>query len=52
VFHVVTLLRDAMQADDVVLGGGQTKRLPELPPGVRRGRDDAAIVGGVKLWAR
>lgn len=52
VFHVVALLRDAMQADDVVLGGGQTKRLPELPPGVRRGRDDAAIVGGVKLWAR
>ncbi len=52
VFRVVALLRDAMQADDVVLGGGQTKRLPELPPGVRKGRDDAAIVGGVKLWAR
>ena len=52
VFRVVALLRDAMQVDDVVLGGGQTKRLPELPPGVRRGRDDAAIVGGVKLWAR
>lgn len=52
VFRVVALLRDAMQADDVVLGGGQTKRLIELPPGVRRGRDDAAIVGGVALWAR
>lgn len=49
---VVALLRDAMQVDDVVLGGGQTKRLPELPPATRKGRDDAAIVGGVKLWAR
>ncbi|MBN8610098.1 MAG: ROK family protein [Deltaproteobacteria bacterium] len=52
VFAVVALLRDAMQVDEVVLGGGQTKRLEELPPGVRRGRDDAAIVGGVELWSR
>ena len=52
VFAVVALLRDAMQVDEVVLGGGQTKRLSELPPGVRRGRDDAAIVGGVELWSR
>ena len=52
VFHVVELLRDALQAADIVLGGGQTKRLAALPPGVRKGRDDAAIVGGVRLWAR
>jgi len=49
---VVSLLRDAMQADYVMLGGGQTKRLKELPPDVRVGRDDAAIVGGVRLWTR
>lgn len=52
VFQVVALLRDALQADDVVLGGGQTKRLDELPPNTRRGRDDAAIVGGVEVWKR
>jgi polyphosphate glucokinase len=49
---VVGLLRDAMQADYVMLGGGQTKHLKELPPDVRVGRDDAAIVGGVRLWSR
>jgi len=52
VSKVVSLLRDAMQADYVMLGGGQTKRLKELPPDVRVGRDDAAIVGGVRLWTR
>ncbi len=52
VAEVVALLRDAMQADYVMLGGGQTKRLAELPPDVRVGRDDAAIVGGVRLWSR
>ena len=49
---VVAILRDALQVDDVVLGGGQTKKLVELPPNVRVGRGDAAIVGGVKLWER
>lgn len=52
VAKVVALLRDAMQADYVMLGGGQTKKLKELPPDVRVGRSDAAIVGGVRLWSR
>lgn len=52
VAKVVALLRDAMQADYVMLGGGQTKKLKELPPDVRVGRADAAIVGGVRLWSR
>lgn len=52
VADVVALLRDAMQADYVMLGGGQTKRLKELPADVRVGRGDAAIVGGVRLWSR
>jgi polyphosphate glucokinase len=49
---VVALFRDALQVDDVVLGGGQTKKLLELPPDVRVGASDAAIVGGVRLWER
>jgi polyphosphate glucokinase len=50
VAKVVQLLRDAMQVDSVVLGGGQTKKLKELPPDVRIGAGNAAIVGGVRLW--
>jgi polyphosphate glucokinase len=50
VAKVVQLLRDAMQADYVVLGGGQTKKLEEVPADVRIGANEAAIVGGVRLW--
>lgn len=50
--RVVRLLRDAMQVDEVVLGGGRVNLLSELPEGARRGADDAAIVGGVELWRR
>ncbi len=49
---VVALLRDALQVDRVVLGGGQTKKLEELPKDVTLGAGDAAIVGGVRLWTR
>ena len=35
VHAVVALLRAGLHVDDVVLGGGQTKRLKTLPPGVR-----------------
>jgi polyphosphate glucokinase len=52
VARVVELLRDALQADEVVLGGGQTKKLKEIPKDVRLGAGNAAIVGGVRLWAR
>ena len=47
---VVALLRAAMQADDVVLGGGQTKKLKTLPPGVRISDNQCAILGGLRLW--
>ncbi len=51
VHKVVALLKHGLQADDVVLGGGQTKRLKKLPPGVRVGSNQDAIVGGLRLWA-
>jgi len=50
VHEVVDLLRDALQADHVVLGGGQTKKLKTLPPRVRLGNNQLAIRGGLRLW--
>jgi polyphosphate glucokinase len=47
---VVGLLAAALQADDVVLGGGQTKKLKRLPPGTRVSTNENAIRGGLKLW--
>jgi len=48
---VVALLRHGLQVDYVMLGGGQTKYLKRLPPGVRLGTNAHAILGGVRLWA-
>jgi polyphosphate glucokinase len=50
VHAVVALLRAGLHADDVVLGGGQTKRLKTLPPGVRVSDNQCAIRGGLRLW--
>ena len=50
VFEVVAQLRQAMQADDVVLGGGNAKKLTALPKGVRLGNNNNAFVGGFRMW--
>ncbi len=47
---VVELLKHGLQADYVMLGGGQTKELKGLPPGVRLGTNAHAILGGLRLW--
>ena len=47
---VVALFKHALQADYIVLGGGQTKRLKKLPAGVRLGSNRNAILGGLRLW--
>jgi len=52
VHAVVALLKMGLQADTVVLGGGQTKKLKTLPPGVRVGDNRCAILGGLRLWDR
>ena len=44
---VVELFKHSLQADYVVLGGGQTKLLNGLPPGARLGNNANAIVGGI-----
>ena len=50
VHSVVKLLKAALQADYVVLGGGQTKKLKSLPRGVRVSDNINAIRGGRRLW--
>jgi polyphosphate glucokinase len=47
---VVERLGAAFYPDDVVLGGGNSRQLKELPPGCRLGDNDNAFVGGFRLW--
>jgi polyphosphate glucokinase len=50
VADVVKLLVAALEPDDVVLGGGNVKKLDELPPGTRAGDNANAFIGGFRLW--
>jgi polyphosphate glucokinase len=49
---VIRDLEAAFEADYVVLGGGNAARLRKLPPGVRRGDNRNALIGGLRLWQR
>jgi len=44
------LLKKALIADYIVLGGGSAKKLDELPGGVELGNNRNAFPGGVRLW--
>ncbi len=50
VFDVVAQLKTALQADYVVLGGGNSKRLTALPRGVYFGDNCNACEGGFRMW--
>lgn len=50
VLDVVEELRAALGPDDVVLGGGNVRRMKTLPEYVRRGDNCNAFVGGFRLW--
>ena len=47
---VVEMLRAAMVADHVVLGGGNVKKLRRLPPRCKRGDNRNAFRGGFRFW--
>lgn len=47
---VVARLRAAMVADYVVIGGGNAKLVEDLPDGCRRGDNNLAYQGGLRLW--
>lgn len=48
--EVVKQLKAALQADYVVLGGGNVRLLMKLPPGTRLGDNANAFQGGFRLW--
>jgi polyphosphate glucokinase len=50
VFDVVERLSLALEPDEVVLGGGNVKKLKELPPHCRPGDNSNAFLGGFRLW--
>ncbi len=50
VADVIAHLGTALEADYVVLGGGNAARLKRLPPGARRGDNRNAFIGGVRIW--
>lgn len=50
VAYCVARLIDVLHPDDVVLGGGNAKKLKELPPACRVGHNANAFLGGFRLW--
>ena len=50
VADVVTRLKNALEADYVVLGGGNSRHLKDLPPGAELGDNRNAFIGGIRLW--
>lgn len=50
VADVVEILKNALEADYVVLGGGNSKLLKTLPPGSKLGDNATAFTGGIRLW--
>jgi len=48
--EVVERLIAALKPDDVVIGGGNVKKLEPLPPGTRAGDNANAFLGGFRLW--
>ncbi|MDN3203759.1 ROK family protein [Algoriphagus sediminis] len=50
VFNTVEILADALQPDDIVLGGGNSKILTKIPEGCRLGTNKNAFKGGFRMW--
>jgi polyphosphate glucokinase len=47
---VVARFVEVLKPSDVVLGGGNAKKLDPLPPGTRLGDNAFAFLGGFRLW--
>jgi polyphosphate glucokinase len=52
VADAVERLAGALEPEDIVLGGGNVKRLQKLPKGSRHGDNANAFVGGFRLWMK
>jgi polyphosphate glucokinase len=49
---VIAQLKFALQADYVVLGGGNSRLIEKLPPDSRLGDNANAFRGGFRLWKK
>ncbi len=49
---IVGLLKYAMQADYVVLGGGNARLIKQLPPDTQLGKNANAFKGGFRMWEK
>ncbi len=52
VFEIAQKLKEALEADTVVLGGGNAKKLKDFPPDFKMVANDNAFIGGFRLWTR
>ncbi|HEX3656004.1 MAG TPA: ROK family protein [Pirellulales bacterium] len=50
VADVTATLLAGLQCEYVVLGGGNVRKLKQLPPGCRAGSNENAFTGGFRLW--
>jgi polyphosphate glucokinase len=50
VAEIAGSLKTALEADYVVLGGGNSKKLKDLPPGTELGSNLHAFKGGFRMW--
>jgi polyphosphate glucokinase len=50
VAEVVEQLAKALEADYVVIGGGNSRKLKKLPRNSRLGNNDFAFLGGFRVW--
>jgi polyphosphate glucokinase len=48
--EIVGELVASFLVDDVVLGGGNVKKLSKPPKGCRAGENSNAFLGGFRLW--
>jgi polyphosphate glucokinase len=49
-YDVIVRLIAALEPEDVVIGGGNSVNLTELPPRCRLGANANAFPGGMRLW--
>jgi len=52
VAKITKRLKAALEADYVVLGGGNSKMLKKLPRGARLGGNENAFLGGFRMWQK
>ena len=52
VADIVKRMKDALGAEYVVLGGGNSKIIKKLPPDTQLGDNRNAFAGGVRLWKK